>query len=144
MPLHNEGTWKKSSKSCRNCRHVYSLQVDAAAIITDMLYSLIVDPADTAIMQLQGLFRWSLYLQKKSGLWLRGYIVTCMHSAISDLSYYITMYLQNKGLERETMGQESLITTILSNLLFPYIPPLQGLSPHSLCAIHLPQYCLGK
>ena len=103
-----------------------------------------VDPADTAIMQLQGLFRWSLYLQKKSGLWLRGYIVTCMHSAISDLSYYITMYLQNKGLERETMGQESLITTILSNLLFPYIPPLQGFLASRSACIHLLLYSPGE
>ena len=42
---------EENSKSCRNCRYVYSLQVDAAAIITDMLYSLIVDPAGTAITQ---------------------------------------------------------------------------------------------
>jgi len=45
------GNLEENSKSCRNCRYVYSLQVDAAAIITDMLYSLIVDPAGTAIMQ---------------------------------------------------------------------------------------------
>ena len=94
---------------------------------------------------LQELFRWCLYsFTEQKWPVVKGVIMTCMHNAISDLSYYITMYLQNKGLERETMGQESLITTILSNLLFPYIPPLQGLSPHSLCAIHLPQYCLGK
>ena len=42
---------EEDAKSCTNCRYVYSLQVDAAAIITDMLYSLIVDPAGTAIMQ---------------------------------------------------------------------------------------------
>ena len=48
------------------------------------------------------------------------------------------MYLQNMGQEQETVGQESLTTTILANLLFPYISPLQGLSPQNLCSIHLP------
>jgi len=43
-----------------------------------------------------------------------------MHSALSDLSCYITIYLQNVGREQEAVGQESLTTTILANLLFPY------------------------
>ena len=48
--------------------------------------------------------------------------VHCDHmcSAISDLSCYITMYLQNMGQEQETVGQESLTTTILADLLFPH------------------------
>lgn len=67
-----------------------------------------------------------------------------MHSALSDLSCYITIYLQNVGREQEAVGQESLTTTILANLLFPYIPPLQGLSPHNPRAVHLPRYSLGE
>ena len=42
------------------------------------------------------------------------------------------------------MGQESLTVSILANLLFPYIPPLQGLSPHNPRAVHLPRYSLGE
>ena len=43
-----------------------------------------------------------------------------MHSAISDLTCYITMYLQNMGQELEAVGWASLTTAILTNLLFPY------------------------
>ena len=43
-----------------------------------------------------------------------------LHSSRSDLSCYITIYLQNVGREQEAVGQESLTTTILANLLFPY------------------------
>ena len=39
----------------------------------------------------------------------------------SDLSCYMTMYLQNVAGEQETMGREGLTTTILPNLFFPYI-----------------------
>ena len=53
-------------------------------------------------------------------------------------------YLQNIGQEWEAVGQESLTVSILANLLFPYIPPLQGLSPHNPCAVHLPRYSLGE
>ena len=44
----------------------------------------------------------------------------CICSAVSDLSCYIIMYLQNMGREQEAVGQETLITAILANLLFPY------------------------
>ena len=43
-----------------------------------------------------------------------------MRSAISDLTCYITMYLQNMGQEREAVGWASLTTAILASLLFPY------------------------
>ena len=36
-------------------------------------------------------------LQNKSGPWPSRYIVTHKHGAVSDLSCYITMYLQNAG-----------------------------------------------
>ena len=52
-------------------------------------------------------------LQNKRGTWPSGYITTRMHSAISHLSCYIMMYLQN-------MGRESLPIATLANLLFPY------------------------
>ena len=57
----------------------------------------------------------------------------CMHSSISDLSCYMTLYLQNAG-------QESLTTAILVNLLLP----LQGLSPDNLRTVRLLQYSLGE
>ena len=50
------------SRSCRNCRHIYSLMAGGVAIAPDMLYSLVVDPAGAAITDLQGIFRWSLYI----------------------------------------------------------------------------------
>ena len=82
-----------------------------------MLYYLIIDPTDIAIMQPQGLFWWSLYSfteQKRP-------VPKCVHhdsSAISDLSCYITLNLQHTGRERKPTGQESLTTAILNNLLF--------------------------
>ena len=42
-----------------------------------------------------------------------------MCSAISDLSCYITIHLQHLGREQEAVGQDSLTTTLLANLLFP-------------------------
>ena len=56
------GKLEENSRSCRNCRHVYFLLAGTADITaTDMLYSLEADPVDTAMAQLQGLFRWILY-----------------------------------------------------------------------------------
>ena len=52
-------------------------------------------------------------LQNKRGTWPSGYIMTRMHSAVSDLSCYIIIYLQN-------VGRESLTIATLANLLFPY------------------------
>ena len=54
---------EESSRSRRNCKHVYFLLTSTAAVAADMLYSLTADPADAAIMQSQGLFRGSLYRQ---------------------------------------------------------------------------------
>ena len=70
----------------------------AALAATDTLYSLVVDPVDTAIMQPQGLSRWSLYmfLEKKWPV-AKEYIVTCMRSALSALSCYVTVDLQHVG-----------------------------------------------
>ena len=50
------------------------------------------------------------------------YNVMCVHSAINDLTCYITMQnhcLQNMGHDWENIGQESLTTTILANWYFP-------------------------
>ena len=45
---------------------------------------------------LQELFRWCLYsFTEQKWPVVKGVIMTCMHNAISDLSYYITMYLQS-------------------------------------------------
>ena len=80
------------------------------------------NPEDQPKCSLHGFSgRAYIYLQSKSGLWPSEYILTHMHSAISDLSCYTTMYLQNVAGEWETMGRESLTTAILPNLLFPYI-----------------------
>ena len=60
------GKLEEKSRSCRNCRHVYSFLTGTAAVAADKLYFLMVDPADTAItvaiMQPQGLFRWNFYM----------------------------------------------------------------------------------
>ena len=55
------GKLEEDTRSQKNCRHISSLLTGTAAITVDMLYSLVVDPADIAIMLPQGLFRWSLY-----------------------------------------------------------------------------------
>ena len=59
-------------------------------------------------------------LQSKSGLWPSRYTMTRMCSAVSELSCYITVYLQNVGREREAVGKRGLTTTILVNLLSPH------------------------
>ena len=67
-----------------------------------MLHSLMVNPADTAVMHAKGF----------SG----GAYIGMMHTCSATISRYINMqsyYLQN-------VGRESLITAILANLLFPY------------------------
>ena len=91
---------EESSRSRRNCKHVYFLLTSTAAVAADMLYSLTADPADAAIMQSQGL-SGGAYIgkQNKSSLWPSEYIVTHICSAICDLNCYITTYLQNMGQE---------------------------------------------
>ena len=58
---------------------------------------LVVDPMDTAIMQPHAalrLYRWSSYRRTpQSSPWPSKYLVTCMQSAINDLSCYITVLL---------------------------------------------------
>ena len=44
-----------------------------------------------------------------------------MRCAVSALSGYVTMYLQNVGPEREAVGVREPDIAILANLLFPYI-----------------------
>ena len=57
------GKLEENLRNCGNCRHVYCLQAGTTAIAAVCwLYSLEADPVDTAIMQPQGLFRWSLYI----------------------------------------------------------------------------------
>ena len=60
------GKLEEKARSCRNCRHVYSLLTGTAAVAADKLYFLMVDPVDTAIIvaitQPQGLFRWNFYM----------------------------------------------------------------------------------
>lgn len=68
-----------------------------------MLYYLIIDPTDIAIMQPQGLFWWSLYSFTEQKRPVTEYIMMHMYSAISDLNYYITMYSQNVGQEQEAV-----------------------------------------
>ena len=53
---------KDDGRSRMNFRLVYSLMAGTAATAADMLYILMVDPVDAAIMQPQGLFSWSLYM----------------------------------------------------------------------------------
>ena len=84
----------KLEETLRSCRHVYSLLAGASA--TDTLYSLIADPTDGHNVATRE-FSGGVYicLQNKSDPWPSGYIMTGMHNAISHLSCYITMYLQN-------------------------------------------------
>ena len=57
------GKLEENLRNRRNCRHVYCFQAGTTAIAAAAkLYSLEADPVDTAIMQPQGLFRWSLYI----------------------------------------------------------------------------------
>ena len=69
--------------------------------------------------------------------------MTRMSSAVSDLSCSIVCIYKSWG-GSEALRGESLTTAILVNLSFLYIPPLQGLSPHSLCTVHLLQYSCGE
>ena len=55
-------------------------------------------------------YTYAICLQNKSCLQPSGCIVMYMHSAVSDLRCYQTMYLQNTGQEQEDVEQESLST----------------------------------
>ena len=93
------GSWKKTQGAAETAdMFILSSLALAALAATDTLYSLVVDPVDTAIMQPQGLSRWSLYmfLEQKWPV-AKEYIVTCMRSALSALSCYVTVDLQHVG-----------------------------------------------
>ena len=106
----------------RNCRQVYSLRAGAAAVLQPCCIPWWLTQRTQPKCSLHSFSgRAYIYLQSKSGLWPSRYIFIHMCSAISDLSCYTTMYLQNVAGERETVGRESLTTAILPNLLFPYI-----------------------
>ena len=81
--------------------------------------------------------------QNKASPWPSEYLVTCTHSAPSDLGGYITVYLQNVGPEREATGRESLSTAILVNLLSP-----DNSQPHPSGGHRTqeqePTYCQGR
>ena len=54
------GSWKKTQGAAETAdMFILSSLALAALAATDTLYSLVVDPVDTAIMQPQGLSRWS-------------------------------------------------------------------------------------
>ena len=115
-----------------------SLQAGTAATVADTLYSLVVDLVNTQPQRSLKGFSGGAFtcLQKKSGPWPSGWFLhpTFMHSAINDLSCCLIMWLQNVRRVREAVGQESLTISVLANLLFPYIPPVQGLASQSMCS----------
>ena len=76
-----------------------------------MLCALVVDPVDTAILShntATRAFQVELKREKnKGGPWPSEYIVTCVHSGVSDLCCYITMQshcLQNVGAKARGCG----------------------------------------
>ena len=93
---------EENSRSCRNCRHIYSHLVDTAAITVfspgwhsshisrQAVFSRGLPnghSCDAAVMLL--LFRWSPY--SRSSLCPREYLAMFMLSAINDLSCYIVI-----------------------------------------------------
>ena len=80
----------------------------AALAATDMLYSLVVDPADTAIMQPQGLSGWSLYMFSEQK-WpvAKEYIVTCTRSAECSQLLHHHVFTA-RGVRVRGRGRESL------------------------------------
>jgi len=84
-----------------------SLQAGAAAIAADMPYSLLLwltQQTQSSLSHEVFLGVAYIRLQNKSIPWPGGFIVSCMHSAISGLSCYIPMHLQKVGGERESVG----------------------------------------
>ena len=93
---------EENLRSCRNCRHIYSLLSDTAAVTVfspgwqsshisrQAVFSCCWPNGhsrDAAVML--PLFRWSPYI--RSSLCPREYLVTLMLSAVNDLSCYIVI-----------------------------------------------------
>ena len=71
------GKLEENSSSHRNCTCLFSLGWLSSCAV-DMLYSLVFDPVNAAVMWTQGLFRWSLYMFTEQNR----YIVTHMCRAM--------------------------------------------------------------
>ena len=71
-------------------------------------------------MQPPGLFRRSLYIlaEQKQPV-AKKYVVTCMHSAINDLSSYILLF--TKRVRARNRGTRESLTTATTNCSFPTI-----------------------
>ena len=109
------GKLKENSRSPRNCRRVYSLLSGTAAGVADsaVFSPLVVDPADTALMQphhqyaVAKTFSGGAYicLQNISSLWSSEYLVMCMCGTISDLSCYIIIIYKMWGESERVWGE---------------------------------------
>lgn len=100
------------SRSYRNCRDIYSLLADTAAIT--QFSPLMADPMDTSMTQqwLPLLSRWGSHIPTaQRSLWPSKYHVMHICSAINDLSCYIVIIRH---------GTRQLEHNFLANLLSPY------------------------
>ena len=104
-------------KSCRNCRNIYSVLTDAAAVVAAITQPSILANVAAVTTKPKGLSRWSLYVLIQRP-WLREYLVMYMCSAISDLSCYIVII--KRWARVRVCGVRELDYAILANLLFPY------------------------
>ena len=84
-------------------------------------------------MQPPGLFRRSLYIlaEQKQPV-AKKYLVTCMHSAINDLTSYISLFTK-RGARTRGHGIRESLTTATANCSFPKIGIL---SARSTCLGH--------
>ena len=136
---------EENSKSHRNCRCATPSWL---APQTHRILSSLGSPSghsqNTAIHSHKDFFQVELIQATAlSSPWPSQYLEASMHSTVSDLSCYITMYSRSMGQEEETVGQESLTTLSWLICFLPTLHPFR-VSPHNLCTVHLLWYSLGE
>ena len=115
---------EEESRNHRNCRHVYSLLADAAAIAVYVLYSLLLwliqQTQPWGSNKVPPLSKWSSYIpttQRSS--WSSEHLLTRMCSATNDLSCYIVIIYKTWGKRAWTLhlDQFALFTQLNTRIL---------------------------
>ena len=128
-PWWTKGKLEENSRSCRNCRCVYSLLAGTAAVAADTLYfsscgwpnrhsrdtAVVTQPQccwhNITSMQPQCRLRWSVYvLTAQSSAWPSEYLVRLQAQCYKWSRLLHNHYPQNMGQELEAVDRESLTT----------------------------------
>ena len=137
------GRLEENSSRHRNCKRISSLLTVSAALVTDTLYSLLPRLTQRA----QSVYALSALTQPERAerKWPGAKCIHCdAHAQCCRSAQLLYNHVFAKpGARVRGPGVREPDHSILVNLLFPSILPLQGLMPHNLGTNHLPQASLG-